>query len=283
MVRDSIPQKWLVCRDLHDWHLWLTMHHDKESSVWLQIKRVKSKEEGILLNEAVEEALCFGWIDGVMHSLDSEKYIIRMTPRRPGSMWSLINRNRAERLIAEGRMTEAGMAPILEAQANGNWQTAYSSRADSKHPVGRQLLRNPETQPSSEIIAKALGDSNKAYDKFINELRSRDIHLEWRYYNDGKAWLAKGLFKWTGVRGGQKDITVFWLSIWDGFFKVSIYVPEKARADVMNLPLADDVKRMIAASQQMGKLKYFPIVFELYTDELFEAVFLLVDFRKSTK
>ena len=146
-----------------------------------------------------------------------------------------------------------------------------------------QLLRNPNIQPTDDVIAKALGESNDTYIKFINEIASHDIHLDWRYYNDGKAWLAKGLFKWTGVRGGQKETTVFWLSIWDGFFKVTIYVPEKARADVLSLPLDNEVKLMIAASQQMGKLKHFPIVFDLCSDEMFEAVFLLADYRKSIK
>jgi hypothetical protein len=146
-----------------------------------------------------------------------------------------------------------------------------------------QLLRNPNMQPTDDVIAKALGESNDAYIKFINEIASHDIHLDWRYYNDGKAWLAKGLFKWTGVRGGQKETTVFWLSIWDGFFKVTIYVPEKARADVLSLQLNNEVKLMIEATQQMGKLKYFPIVFDLCSDEMFEAVFLLADYRKSIK
>jgi hypothetical protein len=146
-----------------------------------------------------------------------------------------------------------------------------------------QLLRNPNIQPTDDVIAKALGESNDTYIKFINEIASHDIHLDWRYYNDGKAWLAKGLFKWTGVRGGQKETTFFWLSIWDGFFKVTIYVPEKARADVLSLQLNNEVKLMIEATQQMGKLKYFPIVFDLCSDEMFEAVFLLADYRKSIK
>ena len=147
----------------------------------------------------------------------------------------------------------------------------------------KQLLRNPDIQPSGDVIAKALGESNSAYIKFINELASHDIHLEWRYYNDGKAWLAKGLFKWTGVRGGQNEKTVFWLSVWDGFFKVTIYLPEKVQADVLSLPLDNSIKTMIEASQQMNKLKYFPIVFDVWSDEMFDSIFLLADFRKSIK
>ena len=147
----------------------------------------------------------------------------------------------------------------------------------------QQLLRNPDIQPTNDVVAKALGEANNAYMKFVNELVSRDIQLEWRYYTDGKAWLAKGLYKWTGVRGGQSETTVFWLSIWDGFFKVTISVPEKARADVCNLPLEKEVKLIIADSKQKGKLKFFPIIFDLCSDEMFEAVFSLADFRKNIK
>lgn len=147
----------------------------------------------------------------------------------------------------------------------------------------QQLLRDPAVQPSSDVIAAALGESNRAYRKFIDELAGHAIQLGWRYYNDGKLWLAKGLYQWTGARGRQNETTVFWLSIWDGYFKVTIYIPEKARADVLGLPLDDEVKRMIADARQMGKLKYFPLVFDLCSDEMFEAVFALADFRKSLK
>ena len=161
---------------------------------------------------------------------------------------------------------------------------------DSKKPetevmrsTKEQLLRNPDIEPSSDVIAKALGESNNAYIKFINELASHDIQLEWRYYNDGKVWLAKGLYKWTGVRGGQNKTTVFWLSIWDGFFKVTIYFPEKARVGIFSLQLDNEVKLMIADSKQMGKLKSFPLVFDLCSDAMFEAIFSLAGFKKSIK
>lgn len=150
--------------------------------------------------------------------------------------------------------------------------------------TSQQLLRDPNIKPTGDVIADALGEANNAYGKFLNELPSHDIQLEWRYYTDGKAWLGKGTHQWLGVRGGQNEETVFWLSIWDGFFKVTIYVPEKARAEAFSLSLDDQVKQMIADSKQMGnKLKYFPLVFELHSDEMFESVFTLVDFKKSRK
>jgi len=146
-----------------------------------------------------------------------------------------------------------------------------------------QLLRNPDIQPSSDVIAKALNEANNTYIKFANELINHNIEIEWRYYTDGKAWLAKGLYKWKGVRGGQNETTVFWLSVWDEFFKLSIFIPEKNREDALNLPLSDDINKMISESKQMGKLKFFPVVFNLYSDELLPSVFTLLDFRKNIK
>jgi hypothetical protein len=147
----------------------------------------------------------------------------------------------------------------------------------------KQLLKNPDIQPSSDVIEKALNEANNTYNKFANELINHNIEIEWRYYTDGKAWLAKGLYKWKGVRGGQNETTVFWLSVWDEFFKLSIFIPEKNREDALNLPLSDDIKKMISESKQMGKLKFFPVVFDLYSDELLPSVFTLLDFRKNIK
>ena len=117
----------------------------------------------------------------------------------------------------------------------------------------------------------------------MNELTRYDIQLVWRYYKDGKAWLAKGLYAWTGVRGGQNETTLFWLSIWDGFFKVTIFVPQKYHADLLALELDQEVRQMISEAKQMGKLKYFPLVFEISTDVLFDDLFILLQYRKSIR
>jgi len=147
----------------------------------------------------------------------------------------------------------------------------------------QQLLRSPGIEPTSEVIAEALGAANAAYIEFIAGLKSRAIQVEWRYYDDGKAWLGKGLYRWTGVRGGQKEVTAFWLSVWDGFFKITFYIPEKNRAEALNLPLDDDVKHMLTDAKQMGKLKFFPLVFGLYSNELLDDIYTLADFRKMIK
>lgn len=150
--------------------------------------------------------------------------------------------------------------------------------------ANQPLLRKPDVEPTSDVIAEALGAAHTAYAKFLNGLTDHGIQLQWRYYTDGKAWLAKGLHQWTGVRGGQKEVTVFWLSVWDGFFKVTIYIPEKARAAARDLPLDAAVRQMIADSKQMDeKLRYFPIVFEFRSDAQFDAVYTLAEFKKSVK
>jgi len=79
----------------------------------------------------------------------------------------------------------------------------------------QQLLRDPGVEPTNETIAEGLGASYGAYVKFIEGLEKHDIQVDWRYYNDGKAWLGKGLYKWVTTRGTQKEATVFWLSIWE--------------------------------------------------------------------
>lgn len=155
-------------------------------------------------------------------------------------------------------------------------------KATAQSPL--QLLRDPAIEPSTGVLAHALGESNDAYVKFVSELSGHDVELVWRYYTDGKAWLGKGIHKWTGARGGQKEMTVFWLSIWEGLFKVTVYIPEKSRAELLKLPLPADVKRMISDAEHMGeRLRYFPVVFAVRSDEMFGALFEIVNFKKMQK
>jgi len=148
----------------------------------------------------------------------------------------------------------------------------------------QQLLRDPRIELTSEVIAYGLGAASyDAYTKFIEGLENRDINVDWRYYNDGKAWLGKGLYKWTGSRGGEKEMTVFWLSIWSGFFRVSLFIPEKVRVDALSLPIDDETRKKIEGSHQMGKLKFFPLIFDVQSDKIFGEIYTLIDFKKTLK
>jgi len=89
---------------------WLRAHHRDASALLVRLSKVHAAERGLTYKEALDEALCFGWIDGVRHSLDTDSFTVRFTPRRPGSRWSAVNVRRAKELIAEKRMRRAGLA-----------------------------------------------------------------------------------------------------------------------------------------------------------------------------
>ncbi len=117
-----------------EWRRWLHENHREENEAWVIIQKVRSPNEGLKYEEAVDEATCFGWIDGKMRRLNDHEFTQRFSPRRPRSIWSRINRNRAERLIEEDRMTEAGLRAVEEAKSNGRWEKAYSSREPPETP-----------------------------------------------------------------------------------------------------------------------------------------------------
>ena len=104
-----------------EWRAWLERNHADRHEVWLQISKKGATTPSVTLREATEEALCFGWIDSVMHPIDEESYALRYTPRRKGSKWSRRMKEWAMQLIEEGRMTQAGLAKIQEAEQNGRW------------------------------------------------------------------------------------------------------------------------------------------------------------------
>jgi len=102
--------------------------------VWLLIAK-KAASRGLRHEEALREALCWGWIDSQLQPHDAQHYMLRFSPRRPGSIWSAANRTAAQRLIREGRMQQNGLARIREAKASGRWQSAYASSVPARLPV----------------------------------------------------------------------------------------------------------------------------------------------------
>jgi uncharacterized protein YdeI (YjbR/CyaY-like superfamily) len=110
--------------DRSQWRAWLEAHHADTDVVWLVHYKKGFQESTLLYEDAVEEALCFGWIDGQLRRLDERRYILRYTPRRRNSVWSISNIRRAERLSRQGRMTLVGLDKIAEAKETGQWQAA---------------------------------------------------------------------------------------------------------------------------------------------------------------
>jgi uncharacterized protein YdeI (YjbR/CyaY-like superfamily) len=108
-------------RNVKAWRTWLGKHHAKKQSVWIVCYKKSAGKPTISWSEAVDEALCFGWIDSTRKSLDHEKFIQFFCRRKPKSNWSKINKAKVEQLIAEGRMTPAGLESIAVAKKNGSW------------------------------------------------------------------------------------------------------------------------------------------------------------------
>jgi uncharacterized protein YdeI (YjbR/CyaY-like superfamily) len=114
---------------------WMTERGDEPGGVWLCVPRARSAASGIGYAEALQVALAHGWIDGVKRAGDDpDVWLQRFTPRRPRSVWSQVNREHAERLIAEGRMTPRGLAEVEAARADGRWDSAYAPQARAEVP-----------------------------------------------------------------------------------------------------------------------------------------------------
>lgn len=108
------------------WRAWLKSNHNKEQNVWLVLHRKESKTPSVKYAEAVEEALCFGWIDSVANKRDDDSFILYFAVRKKGGVWSKINKGRIERMIKERKMTPAGMKRIEEAKKDGSWDKLNS-------------------------------------------------------------------------------------------------------------------------------------------------------------
>ena len=108
-----------------DFWNWLSNNYQQPTSFWLRFYNKESKVPSIHYDEAVDVALCFGWIDGLSNKYDEESYLVRYTPRRPNSVWSKINVAKVEKLITQGRMQASGLAKVDAAKEDGRWKAAY--------------------------------------------------------------------------------------------------------------------------------------------------------------
>ena len=137
------PEEAVEFADRAAWRSWLSRYHASDKELWVVHHKKRSPHPGLRYEEGVEEALCFGWIDSKALRLDEDRYAQRYSPRKPTSVWSRSNVERVERLIAEGRMTPAGLALVEEAKRRGSWQAAYTDRKPVSVPDDlEQALRS---------------------------------------------------------------------------------------------------------------------------------------------
>ena len=148
-----------------EWRSWLKKHHSKPEGVWLRLFKKASGVKSITYAEALDEALCFGWIDGQGKTYDTNSWLQKFTPRRSRSIWSKRNREHVARLIKEKRMTAAGLKEIERAKRDGRWEGAYDS------PKNMQL--------PADFLRELKKDKN-AYTFFLTLNRSNTYAIAWR-------------------------------------------------------------------------------------------------------
>lgn len=141
------------------WETWLARNHAKSSGVWLRIAKKDSGTKSVSYAEALDVALCYGWIDGQKGKGDEETWLQRFTPRGARSIWSRINRDKALALIAEGRMKAAGLAEVERAKRDGRWDAAYEPQHTSTVPPDLEAALN--AKPAALAFFKTLDSANR--------------------------------------------------------------------------------------------------------------------------
>ena len=148
------------------WRAWLKKNHKKKNEVWLVYYKKHTGKPTVVYNDAVEEALCFGWIDSTVRTIDDERYMQRYTPRRPGSVWSEINIRRARKMIKQGLMADPGLVLFKAVKKKGR----IAPRA--------QDIKTRLAVPAD--LKVALKKSEKAYDNFMNFAPSyKAMYIYW--------------------------------------------------------------------------------------------------------
>jgi uncharacterized protein YdeI (YjbR/CyaY-like superfamily) len=141
------------------WRAWLEGQHATSDGLWLKFAKKGSGIETVTYDQAVEVALCYGWIDGQVRKFDEDYYLQRFTPRRPRSKWSKINRQRASELIERGEMKPAGLREVERAKADGRWDNAYD--APSTATVPEDLLRELDKSDVAREFFATLDSRNR--------------------------------------------------------------------------------------------------------------------------
>ncbi|NOU67803.1 OmdA domain containing protein [Paenibacillus sp. LMG 31461] len=129
-----------------EWETWLAEHSDRQGEAWLRIAKKGSEIPSITIQEALDSALCYGWIDSHRRSFDARYYLQRYSPRSSKSPWSLVNLKKAQQLIETGKMKERGYAEIRLAQSDGRWDAAYESQKTAAIPPDLAAALEEHTQ-----------------------------------------------------------------------------------------------------------------------------------------
>ncbi len=160
-----------------DWIRWLDKNHAKSSGVWMQIAKNTGDLKSVSYAEALEVALCYGWIDGQKKGRDESSWLQKFTPRGPRSIWSKINKGKAEKLIKSGQMKPAGLAAIDWAKQTGRWDAAYDSHSTATVPDDFQAALNQN--PKAKAFFATL-DSTNRYAMFFRLQTAKKVETRTR-------------------------------------------------------------------------------------------------------
>ena len=155
------PRKIKSFRSESAFEAWMKANHARETEIWLKIHKKGSGLPTVTAGQALDVALCWGWIDGLRKSFDERSFLQRYTPRRPRSLWSQINRDHVARLTAAGRMTPNGQRQVDAARADGRWDAAYAPiRSASEASIPDDLRAAIEANPKARKTFRTLGKMN---------------------------------------------------------------------------------------------------------------------------
>ena len=177
-MADELPIR--LFADPGELEAWLEQNHDSSAGLWLKIAKKGTGKRSVTYAEALELALCFGWIDSQKRGFDEAYFLQRFTPRRPRGRWSKINREKAEALIAAKRMRPTGLAEVDAAKADGRWEAAYEGQRTAAVP--EDLQRELDASPAAAEFFAGLDSANRyAVISRLNdakkpETRARRLH-----------------------------------------------------------------------------------------------------------
>jgi uncharacterized protein YdeI (YjbR/CyaY-like superfamily) len=170
----------ITARDPVEWAAWLDDHHETETEVWLVYWKKASGKESIAWAEAVEVALKYGWIDGVIRTIDEHRYAQRWTPRRPRSKWSLVNKEIVLRHMANGELRPMGLAAVEAAKACGEWDRAYTVQPAMPTPddLKARLKASPAAKENQRRVSRTRWDRWLAWlDGTEGRTRTRRLNM----------------------------------------------------------------------------------------------------------
>jgi uncharacterized protein YdeI (YjbR/CyaY-like superfamily) len=170
----------ITARDQAEWAAWLEANHETEPEVWLVYWKKASGKQSIAWADAVEVALKYGWIDGVIRTIDEHSYAQRWTPRRAKSKWSLVNKNIALRHIANGELRPLGLAAVEAAKACGEWDRAYTVQPPTPVPddLKARLKASPAAKENQRRVSRTRWDRWLAWlDGTEGRTRTRRLNM----------------------------------------------------------------------------------------------------------